>query len=532
MIYKALYRKYRPKKFSEVAGQQVVVQILKNSIISGKIYHSYLFYGPRGTGKTSIAKIFAKTINCECAENGDSCEKCSKCLENNNNESVDIVEIDAASNNGVDEIRELKSRVNLVPSTMKYKVYIIDEVHMLSIGAFNALLKTLEEPPEHVVFILATTELRKVPNTIVSRCQLLEFKKISENDMLNNLKNICLNEKINIDDGAIEEIIKYSDGGMRDALGLLDKLSLYSTDLITKEVVRTVCGNASEDDVKKIVNFIKKKDINLIVDEIDYLYSSGVDLINVVNDIIMFLKNEIKNSFSNVCSIILELTDVLEKMKYSINPKVVLEASIVKILSNFDSKNISREIFLDSNQKENETPNAQIDVGKLSNGLAEEFDQENFKRIRVNNVFVNADKDELKRVREKWNKLSEYVFDYSYGSVASSLIDADVVVCSDLYIVLVFKYDSLVEKINANFRKVEQFIDEFCGKKYKIVCLNEEEWNNKKNEYILRKRKSEEYIFIEDNADIKNKKVKENNNGDDLILNAELLFGKDNIVLK
>ncbi len=197
-MYQALYRKYRPKDFDEMIGQDVIVKTLKNSIEKNKISHAYLFTGPRGTGKTSAAKIFAKTINCKNLINNMPCENCDCCKQFNSQQNIDIIEIDAASNNGVDEIRELKNKVNLVPSISKYKVYIIDEVHMLSTSAFNALLKTLEEPPSHVIFILATTDPHKVLPTILSRCQRFDFKKVSENKIYERLSYILEKEKIEI----------------------------------------------------------------------------------------------------------------------------------------------------------------------------------------------------------------------------------------------------------------------------------------------------------------------------------------------
>src|SRR5574344_247028 len=217
-MYQALYRKYRPANFNEVVGQEVIIDTLKNAVSNNKISHAYLFNGPRGTGKTSIAKIFAKTVNCTCLKETTPCDICVSCTQINNKQSTDIIEIDAASNNGVDEIREIRNKVNLVPSTGKYKVYIIDEVHMLTQGAFNALLKTLEEPPKHIIFILATTEPQKIPLTILSRCQRFDFKKLTISEITSQLYNIVKNEKIKVSDDVINEIAKLSGGGMRDAI--------------------------------------------------------------------------------------------------------------------------------------------------------------------------------------------------------------------------------------------------------------------------------------------------------------------------
>ena len=257
MGYLAIYRKYRPTNFDEVSGQKVVVDILKNAIKNDKLAHAYLFAGPRGTGKTSIAKILARTINCECDNTTNPCEQCKSCINSKSKECVDIIEIDAASNNGVDEIRELKSKINIVPSFLKYKIYIIDEVHMLSIGAFNALLKTLEEPPSHVIFILATTELQKIPTTILSRCQILEFKKISPKDMKDKISYICKTENIKIEDNAIDEIIDYSDGCMRDALSLLEKANSYTENVISASDVRNICGKTSKEELQTIIDLIR-----------------------------------------------------------------------------------------------------------------------------------------------------------------------------------------------------------------------------------------------------------------------------------
>ncbi|WP_283111586.1 DNA polymerase III subunit gamma/tau [Lactobacillus gallinarum] len=253
MAYQALYRKWRPRTFDSVIGQESITDTLKNAIKRGKVSHAFLFAGPRGTGKTSCAKIFAKALNCTNLQDGEPCNECANCIAADKGSMPDIMEIDAASNNGVDEIREIRDKVKYAPTEGKYKVYIIDEVHMLSMGAFNALLKTLEEPPEHVVFILATTELQKVPATIISRTQRYNFKRISKDDLEKRMKYILDQENIKYEDKALAVIAQVADGGMRDALSILDQLLSYEKESVNYQDTLEITGFAAKENIEKIL---------------------------------------------------------------------------------------------------------------------------------------------------------------------------------------------------------------------------------------------------------------------------------------
>lgn len=277
MAYQALYRKYRPQTFSEVVGQEHITETLKNELAAGKTVHAYLFTGTRGTGKTSCAKILAKAVNCLNPQDGDPCLSCESCLSVANGENTDIVEIDAASNNSVDSIRELRDQVSFAPSSSKYRVYIIDEVHMLTVSAFNALLKTLEEPPSHVVFILATTEVHKLPATILSRCQRFDFRRIEADRICERIQYIADKEGLTVTDGAASLIAAAADGGMRDALSILDLCASGSKN-IDEETVESVCGMAGGDYLIKLADYIKSRDAEGALMLIDRLYGNSVDM--------------------------------------------------------------------------------------------------------------------------------------------------------------------------------------------------------------------------------------------------------------
>ena len=290
MAYTALYNKYRPQSFEEVAGQQVIVRTLKNAIANDKIAHAYLFCGPRGTGKTTMARLFAKALNCS-EGLGHQCNQCSNCEALNNGSHPDVVEIDAASNNGVDQVRELIERVNYAPIRGRYKIYIIDEVHMMSQGAFNALLKTLEEPPEHVIFILATTEPHKVLPTILSRCQRYDFGKIEPNDMKAKLIEVLDKESVNYDEGAISAIIDLSDGGMRDAFSILDQVLAFAGTSLKEEDVLSVFGLASTKEKVEYLNSVIQGDVVKTIAKLNDFLTGGIDIKRLIASLLEVLKD-------------------------------------------------------------------------------------------------------------------------------------------------------------------------------------------------------------------------------------------------
>ncbi len=285
MAYQALYRKYRPKTFSDVYGQEHITETLKNEIATGTTVHAYLFTGTRGTGKTSCAKILANAVNCTEGKDGNPCLECESCKASMNGENTDIVEIDAASNNGVDSIRELRERINFAPASSKYRVYIIDEVHMLSIGAFNALLKTLEEPPSHVIFILATTEVHKLPATILSRCQRFDFRRIDPSKICERLQFIAKEEGLTLTDSAATLIASAADGGMRDALSILD-LCASSSKNIDEATVESVCAMAGNDYLLELADCIKHKQTEDALLMLDKLHNSSVDMLRLLSELI------------------------------------------------------------------------------------------------------------------------------------------------------------------------------------------------------------------------------------------------------
>lgn len=500
MSYRVLYRKYRPSSFSEIIGQKVVVDMLKKSIIEDKISHAYIFTGPRGTGKTSTAKILAKTLNCTNVKDGEACGKCQNCLSFEN--SPDIIEIDAASNNGVDEIRELRNNVNLAPAESKYKVYIIDEVHMLSTGAFNALLKTLEEPPSHVVFILATTEIYKVPVTILSRCQRLDFKKIDKKDMIEHLEMVCSKENIKYTPDSLDEIYHLSDGCMRDALSILDQISKVNNE-ITLDLLLKNYDIISDKEIKDLVDATFANDITKVISKIEKFEDSGANAQKIIKKIIDYLERiavDIKlgknkeYEFNKIKRLIISLNECYVDARINENIYSMIKLSFLDLMgsSNLEKKPAESQVNKTKEPKRIEQNNVTSSTKKLD--LAS---------IRVNNCFCNANKEALISFRNVWPKLDAEKIDTlnlkNYSPVAASLSN----------IVFTAEDKSLTELFNIKKEDIEKYLTEL-DLKVKVIAITNDEWNKAKAEYVDKLKKGEKYSYIEEPKEINdNSKIKQ-----------------------
>ena len=545
MAYQTLYRKYRPKTFELVYGQDVIVKTLKNVIKNDKLSHAYLFTGPRGTGKTSSAKLFAKAINCLNNKDGDACNECENCKSFNNNSNPDIIEIDAASNNGVDEIREIKNKVSLVPSMSKYKVYIIDEVHMLSIGAFNALLKTLEEPPEYIIFILATTEPQKIPATIISRCQRFDFKSISHDKMKQCLENIISKENISIDDGAIEEIINNSKGGMRDAIGLLDQASAFCNNNITANDIEELSGNISIKQIRTFLSNIMQKEYNVIFDLISNYSSNGKDfalicekIINYIREGILYNKkintdkilDEDKNIFdklsdTDLYDLIDYLSDTLVKVKNSYQKELTFEVQMIQMIDKIFNKesNVSREISINEIKVENtnvpretsinEIKAENINVPRETLKIENKTDSviEELKNVRINNILRNATKQNITFIKDLWSNINEYLINEKYKMVAGMLVNATPVAASKKGVIITLPLESSISRIEKEYDNSKELLKEIYDQNYKIVYISEQYWKKVRPEFVEKAKNGELQIIDESEVLDKLKKINDKN---------------------
>ena len=540
-MYQALYRKYRPKKFENVVSQTTIIQTLENSIKTSHIGHAYLFSGPRGTGKTTAAKIFARAVNCLNYKD-DLCNECKNCIYSGQKECMDIIEIDAASNNGVDEIRELRNKVKILPSELKYKVYIIDEVHMLSIGAFNALLKTLEEPPEHVIFILATTDPQKIPNTIISRCQTFQFKKISPNDIKQMLEKIALNEKIEIEDEVLTSIAYASDGGLRDAIGLLDKLSSYKLGKITYNDFLTMNGQIIENELLEFENSILAYKTDVMLEKIENYYNDGKDLVQILKQLIYHLKDILINYYiknenleyseKEIVELVSLLNEKISDIKKSDDIKVYVEILLLHFINQNKTfeKNISREIISEKNSKIIDTasdgdskPTKEITpINNSDNNVNYKHLKETM-LIRAKNTLAEATKNNLNIEINTWKKINDYTFDVNNGYLACELLDGTPRASSNKSLIISYEHSSTLKRMSDHFQKLTTFYSEISNSNKKISFIEDSDWENLKKEYIMLLKSGKKMKITDEPTEEPKKGKTESSN--ESFLRAKELFG-------
>ena len=560
MAYKALYRTYRPSTFDEVAGQEHIVRTLKNALATGKLAHAYLFAGPRGTGKTTMAKLLAKALNCD-EGIGHQCNECKNCKAIIEGTHPDVLELDAASNNGVDEIRELIDKVKYGTILGRYKVYIIDEVHMLSTGAFNALLKTLEEPPEHVIFILATTEPHKILPTILSRCQRYDFTKLSDKDIKNRLKAVLENENVAYNEEAIDIIISLADGGMRDALSILDQVLAYSGNKLEVQDILDIFALESKEEKIALLNSIIKKDVSDVLQRINRYVSLGTDIKRLTDDLLLILKDiliyqssrnisclEVLNeqeaaSFFkclNIEETIKMIDIIMAAQKDYKNVGSIIPLFQVTILKLVAAKNdgtyvsvkeeepmpiIEKEpinLVVQPQIKVTSTPAKQEDTVSLFNEQEEAKEPEVvlskdvlvIKGARKDDSFfidddlmidvmVISKKDIKNQLIDNWPSLKKLIAHPTLGKAATLLVDGRPLVASSKVLVVEYQFPTSAERANliANQENIQNVIESVFGKKMFVYGVSRKDsvrWQqNYMNKYQLNKLPKPDMVNIE-----------------------------------
>jgi DNA polymerase-3 subunit gamma/tau len=494
MAYKALYRTYRPQQFSQVAGQQAIVKTLQNALLNKKLSHAYLFSGPRGTGKTTLAKIFAKALNCETSPS-EPCGVCENCLALQENRHPDIIEIDAASNNGVDEVRELIDKVKYAPIKGNYKVYIIDEVHMMTSGAFNALLKTLEEPPSHVLFILATTEPHKILPTILSRCQRFDFGKVNANDLRNRIELILKTERITFDDAAIQTVIQLADGGVRDALSILDQVIAYTGGRFQESDLLQLFGLVSIEEKINLLTSIGQQDQTGMIQKIEQFIKIGADFKRLLNDLLMMLKDVlilVKTQQPSLMSTINEsqANRLLEYVTLQTIPLLVNALLTLQL----DARNAQaipgmlqlRLLQLQPDANKTKPQPTIFDVMKktaaptqneLPTSIHETGDAIYIDDVNMIKVMVTGDKDQKHDLIESWKKLDELLYQPKYAAIAALLKDARPYVLSKHILVLEVDQVSNSAKFNVvlNQKLIQTVIKQISGYEGLVYAINRQE---------------------------------------------------------
>ncbi|MBU5594421.1 DNA polymerase III subunit gamma/tau [Amphibacillus sp. MSJ-3] len=558
MSYQALYRVWRPQKFSDVVGQSHITRTLQNAIFQNKFSHAYLFSGPRGTGKTSAAKIFAKAVNCQSTPVREPCGECDACIGIQNGSISDIIEIDAASNNGVEQIRDIRDKVKYAPSSVAYKVYIIDEVHMLSIGAFNALLKTLEEPPQHVIFILATTEPHKIPLTIISRCQRFDFKRITHPFLISRMKEILGQEELEVTDEALHAIALAAEGGMRDALSLLDQAISYSDQKVELEDVLMITGSVSQGKLTELIDALYRQDTKSALNLVDLFIQEGKDPVRLVYDLIYFLRDlllyQSASDFDDLLEraivdqafidlqeevsaewiqrAITELNQCQQEMKWTNTPKVFIEITMLKLTEAQAEDRVSKQEVkqilqlsekLDKLEKElHEVKNNKVPTNASAPKATQKRSSptKNKYRIpyeRIRQVLGEAEKKYLQAIQAKWAIFLQSLKQQSAPAYAV-LQDARPSAASEDKLVISFKYDIHCSLALDHQQMIEALLLEVFGKNMHYIPIPEDNWLELRQDYIEKQRQQ---------TKDENEESQEKDQEDPIVAEARKLVGDD-----